>query len=493
MSCLIETPEIRKLAESTPGETIQSILGLVALWQERNNKSIDEYPSIEELASFKSEIRSSSKMSIYPFESPTISINEEQARVDLDFTPIKRRDRVSLMARLFSNEIDMALQETNSILNERIERASSEEERDELIGEINGLNRFNVIEKITPAGLFSRVFNIFQSYVNDSEDNRVQAELNRINSKKGADRFSDEDKLKAARRRAEYKTQEYKKVLRNFNALAEETSSILRVTEGLVLNLNYTASSDANQNEVNPEGISIIDQQDDVLNKEETFKEGWMTDFRQVSNNESLTQAVRKAINKIPKLDYNGKREQDDLGFPRYLDPSYVVYTLLDKLSSMVTSKDMIPLLQELSQRRPWVKQVIKLLQKDETLFSQFYQNFRKNFTYYWIQKEKSSGNNTIRQTININKVEGYNYLINSWRDNYDSGTELDSDSIYGSDRELSQENAKKGLEWTRALNNRFSNLDTNSRIDLMENDRIWNSIMKLLRMIGIDLSLIHI
>lgn len=28
-------------------------------------------------------------MSIYPFESPTISINEEQARVDLDFTPIK--------------------------------------------------------------------------------------------------------------------------------------------------------------------------------------------------------------------------------------------------------------------------------------------------------------------------------------------------------------------------------------------------------------------
>lgn len=423
----------------------------------------------------------------YPFETTEISISEEQSRVDLDFTPTKRRDRVSLIARLFSNEINKALQETNSILNKRIERASSEEERNELRREINGLNRFDVIEKITPAGLFGRVFDIFQSYVNDSEDNRVQAELDRINSRKGADRFSDEDKLKAARRRAEYKTQEYKKVLRNFNALAEETSSILRVTEGLVLNLNYTAASDANQNEVNPEGISIIDQQDDVLNKEETFKEGWMTDFRQVSNNESLTQAVRKAINKIPKLDYNGKREQDDLGFPRYLDPSYVVYTLLDKLSSMVTSKDMIPLLQELSQRRPWVKQVIKLLQKDETLFSQFYQNFRKNFTSYWIQKEKASGNDTIRQTININKSEGYNYLINSWRDNYDSGTELDSDSIYGSDRELNQENAKKGLGWTRALNNRFSNLDTSSRIDLMENDRIWNSIMKLLRMIGID------
>lgn len=423
----------------------------------------------------------------YPFETTEISISEEQSRVDLDFTPTKRRDRVSLIARLFSNEINKALQETNSILNKRIERASSEEERNELRREINGLNRFDVIEKITPAGLFGRVFDIFQSYVSDSEDNRVQAELDKINSSKGADRFSDEDKLKAAQRRAEYKTQEYKKVLHNFNALAEETSSILRVTEGLLLNLNYTAASDVNLNEENPEGISVIDQQDDIFNKEETFKEGWMTDYRRVSNSESLTQAVRKAINNIPKLDYNGKREQDDLGFPRYLDPSYVVYTLLDKLSSMVTSKDMIPLLQELSQRRPWVKQVIKLLQKDETLFSQFYQNFRKNFTSYWIQKEKASGNDTIRQTININKSEGYNYLINSWRDNYDSGTELDSDSIYGSDRELNQENAKKGLEWTRALNNRFSNLDTSSRIDLMENDRIWNSIMKLLRMIGID------
>lgn len=423
----------------------------------------------------------------YPFETTEISISEEQSRVDLDFTPTKRRDRVSLIARLFSNEINKALQETNSILNKRIERASSEEERNELRREINGLNRFDVIEKITPAGLFGRVFDIFQSYVSDSEDNRVQAELDKINSSKGADRFSNEDKLKAAQRRTEYKTQEYKKVLHNFNALAEETSSILRVTEGLLLNLNYTAASDVNLNEENPEGISVIDQQDDIFNKEETFKEGWMTDYRRVSNSESLTQAVRKAINNIPKLDYNGKREQDDLGFPRYLDPSYVVYTLLDKLSNMMTSEDMIPLLQELSQRRPWVKQVIKVLQKDEDLFSQFYQNFRKNFTSYWIQKEKASGNDTIRQTININKSEGYNYLINSWRDNYDSGTELDPDSIYDSNRELNQENAKKGLGWTGALNNRFSNLDTNSRIELMENDRIWNSIMKLLRMISID------
>ena len=124
-----------------------------------------------------------------------------------------------------------------------------------------------------------------------------------------------------------------------------------------------------------------------------------------------------------------------------------MVYTLLDKLSNMMTSEDMIPLLQELSQRRPWVKQVIKVLQKDEDLFSQFYQNFRKNFTSYWIQKEKASGNDTIRQTININKSEGYNYLINSWRDNYDSGTELDPDSIYDSNRELNQENAKLSKE----------------------------------------------
>ena len=42
MSCLVVTPEIRELTRKLQGETEQSILGLVGLWQEQNNKSIEE-------------------------------------------------------------------------------------------------------------------------------------------------------------------------------------------------------------------------------------------------------------------------------------------------------------------------------------------------------------------------------------------------------------------------------------------------------------------
>ena len=50
MSCLVITPEIRELAKKFPNETEQSILNLVGLWQEKNNKSIEDIPLGSELS-----------------------------------------------------------------------------------------------------------------------------------------------------------------------------------------------------------------------------------------------------------------------------------------------------------------------------------------------------------------------------------------------------------------------------------------------------------
>ena len=52
MSCLIITPEIRELAKKFPNETEQSVLNLVGLWQEKNNKSIEDIPLGSELNDF---------------------------------------------------------------------------------------------------------------------------------------------------------------------------------------------------------------------------------------------------------------------------------------------------------------------------------------------------------------------------------------------------------------------------------------------------------
>lgn len=627
MSCLIITPEIRELAKKFPNETEQSVLNLVGLWQEKNNKSIEDIPLGSELNDFIKELRSpkvvskrvevfsgnwtrqdvanqtskvflfgdntndrvnthhvptmtqavirglnnaigidtkknrgtsedsyftdedfdtfkaqvdeaiqkaidSGKTIVIPeggigtgkaqlkerapklfsylqdklnalresagttdalsnsFDTPRITSVEEQQKVDLLFDPRTRRDRVTLIARFFSNEVDNALQEMTDSLKRRIDDASGVE-KEELQAELNSLDRFSVIKKYTPAGIFKRVANIFNSYVQDTEEGRIQQELNAINSMRGADKFSDEQKLEAAKKKATYKNQEYKKIVDDpyvYKALAEEASTLLVMTEGIRIDPNYIAPADVNLNDDDPEGNSEVDNEAEDWRQEEAYKDGWMTNFRQVSSHESLSQAVRKVIRQVPKLDYRGKYEKDDLGFTRYLDADYVHATFIDKLRNMINSDDMLPLMQDLQRIKPWVKQVTKLLQSDETLFSQFYQDFRKDFMPYWIQKKKMMPDGTFKmETIAINKPEGVYYLLDAWRDNYENGIQLDDDSVYEKNGEINKDNAAKGLQWTETLNNMFQNLDTESRLQLLEREDVWNTIMKLLHMLGID------
>ena len=446
--------------------------------------SISMTSSVEEVGNTLDEALSSS------FDTPRITSVEEQQKVDLLFDPRTRRDRVTLIARFFSNEVDNALQEMTDSLKRRIDDASGVE-KEELQAELNSLDRFSIIKKYTPAGIFKRVANIFNSYVQDTEEGRIQQELNAINSMRGADKFSDEQKLEAAKKKATYKNQEYKKIVDDpyvYKALAEEASTLLVMTEGIRIDPNYIAPDDANLNDDDPEGNSEVDNEAEDWRQEEAYKDGWMTNFRQVSSHESLSQAVRKVIRQVPKLDYRGKYEKDDLGFTRYLDADYVHATFIDKLRNMINSDDMLPLMQDLQRIKPWVKQVTKLLQGDETLFSQFYQDFRKDFIPYWIQKKKMMPDGTFKmETIAINKPEGVYYLLDAWRDNYENGVQLDDDSVYEKNGEINKDNAAKGLQWTETLNNMFQNLDTESRLQLLEREDVWNTIMKLLHMLGID------
>lgn len=480
-----QNPELMdELRAKSAGKTLTDQFANTRVSQARALAEILNSQSGEVKATTLDKVLSSS------FDTPRITSVEEQQKVDLLFDPRTRRDRVTLIARFFSNEVDNALQEMTDSLKGRIDNASGVE-KEELQAELNSLDRFSAIKKYTPAGIFKRVANIFNSYVQDTEEGRIQQELNAINSMRGADKFSDEQKLEAAKKKATYKNQEYKKIVDDpyvYKALAEEASTLLVMTEGIRIDPNYIAPADANLNDDDPEGNSEVDNEAEDWRQEEAYKDGWMTNFRQVSSHESLSQAVRKVIRQVPKLDYRGKYEKDDLGFTRYLDADYVHATFIDKLRNMINSDDMIPLMQDLQRIKPWVKQVTKLLQGDETLFSQFYQDFRKDFMPYWIQKKKMMPDGTFKmETIAVNKPEGVYYLLDAWRDNYENGVQLDDDSVYEKNGEINKDNAAKGLQWTETLNNMFQNLDTESRLQLLEREDVWNTIMKLLHMLGID------
>lgn len=427
------------------------------------------------------------------FETIPVTTLAEQRAVDLVFDPTIRRDRVTLLSRLFSNKVDSVLEEQKRAISKRlIEEKLTEKQKAQLRDDLYSLNRYKVIKTLTPAGIFNRIRKeVFEAYVNDTAKGRVNAELAKINATKGAEKYSNEKKLAAATKKAEYKFQEYQKVIEHFQPLAEEASGLLLATEGIRVDPNYVSPDKGNLSDDTPEGEDVGENPEDPNNthsKEESYKDGWMTNFRQVSSFSSLSQAVRKVIRETPKLNYKGKRELDDLGNYRYLDAVFVHATLIDKLRYMTTASDMVPLLEDLARLKPWVKQVLKVINNDDILFSQFYQDFRKDFVEYWIQKKRMNNDGTFTiETIAVNKPEGIYYLLDSWRDNYESGTVLDEDSIYSESGEINKESAAKGLKLVETLNNELSNLTTQERLDFLEKEENWNNLLKVLNMVGIS------
>lgn len=521
-SCYLDTQarhkEVSKLFDALkdefPRDTFATINNAVGMWQSEQ-RTQTEFPTANELKNFIIENRQSKDKvpeleKSDELESPVedksndtidaITSVETQQKVDLLFDPQVRRDRATLIARLFSNEVTSALKEMQESLMRRRAAATSQETIDELQEQLNMLDRYYVMSVITPANLFRRVYNIFNSYVRMSPEERIQHELYTINEDEDSlvesgeidesERYSTEKKLEIATKRANHNYVEYMKMIEDpevFRALAEEASVMLASKEGIRLDPNYIALTVASFEEIDPED-GDIENLNDPLTNEETYREGWITNFRNVSSHETLSAEVRAAISEIPKLDKDGMYEEDDLGHLRYLDEHYVHAALIDKLRFMITSDDMIPLLKEFAKTKPWVNQIIEVLEEDETLFSKFYQDFRKDFTPYWIQKKRMMPDGTFKiETISINKPEGIYYLLDSWRDNYESGTQLDKDSIYNKDGSINTENAKSGLSIVESLNNLLNNKTTEERLELLEDKDTWDQLMKALHMIGID------
>lgn len=473
--CLIVTPEIRELARKLAGETPESTKTLVELWQQENQKSIDEYPDAKTLNEFRTKKRHPEQVVISEAFSSKVSSVQEQNEVDRVFDPQVRRDRASLLARLFTDQWDAATAEYLKALDERIETAPNAVVRQELQQQRDTTDRFKVMSIYTPAGIFNRVKAMFQEAVDSFQEEGASAE-------------------------DLYRNQEFKKLLRYFRPLAEEASTMFR---DIRIDPNYMVPAELNTSEGDEDGNPNQDD-DNSFAKEESYKDGWMSKFRQASVYESLSQEVRYVIEHTPRLDYEGYIEEDDLGFTRYMDGDYVHAVLLDKLMNMVDSTDMIPLLQKLAETKPWVSQIIETLTEQpedaeaenplkvklekEALFSKFYRDLRKDYTPYWIQKVRTAPDGTRKvETVALNKPEGIAYLLESWRDNYETGTILDEDSLYTKTGEVVKDNADKGLAIVRELNNQFANLTTDERLALLDNPDVWTKLLKVLKMVGID------
>lgn len=484
--CIPTTKEVEELVKKLHGETTASVKALIALWQEKNNKDLDTFPSAKELNDFRAKQRNTEDAE--DTLEPT-SFNEDLAKVSQTFTPIERKNRVNLISRLFSNEVSEELERMKAAINSRIEAETNQIAAKELLDEMKSLTRPEVIKKLGPSNIFNNVKEVFSVYVNASPEERYEMMLAKINGMSTYSKFSEDQKKAAARMRADREYEAFKKILDNFKALAEEASGNFSITEGITIDITdyHKTDTDNSIEVVDEEGKRIDDYKD---NKEEVYKDGWMINVREVSSYNNLSNRVRSIIRQLPRLNRRGTYEYDDLGYEQYLEPSYVHSELIQALRNMVDARDMLPMLEALAERKPWARQIINKLTSDNQTFTAFYRAYRKDYLSYWIQKRKPIGDGSFKtETMSINKAEGTAHYFDEWRDNYEFGNILDEDSLYDKNGDIHISKAEKGLELINDILTKFSRADREQEIILSNTQEIVDNLLKVMNMIGISVS----
>ena len=418
-----------------------------------------------------------------PIQEDDKSYAEDLARCARQMSPIERKHRVERITRMFSSIVNSKLKDKLAAYNDKIQAETNPKVKNDLLFGRKKITRFSVIKSEGVQSIMMEVRKAFQVYVDAPLEAKIAIEKQQILSVKP--NLNDRIATNIAKSVAERKTKAFQNVLNNFQVLAEEALGNLALTEGISVNLNsnFVINTQENSDTFNEEGKQI--NQGDVFEKEESLKDGWMTDVRQVATFDSLTARVRQAIGNMVRYDSTGNVDRDDLGDNIYLNAGYVHSELIQALRNMVSAEDMIPMLEQLSKKKVWVKQIINELNNDNQLFTEFYRAYRKDYVNYFIQKvSTNSDTSTSTKVMSINGAEGTAHYFDEWRDNYEYGNVLTTDSIYDKNGDIQLKNAKVGLNLVDSLLDIFEDRET-----IAENltDENIARIKKAMNMLGVS------
>lgn len=418
-----------------------------------------------------------------PIQEDDKSYAEDLARCARQMSPIERKHRVERITRMFSSIVNSKLKDKLAAYNDKIQAETNPKVKNDLLFGRKKITRFSVIKSEGVQSIMMEVRKAFQVYAEAPLDAKIAIEKQQILSAKP--NLDDRIATNIARNVAERKTKAFQNVLNNFQVLAEEALGNLALTEGISVNLNsnFVLNTQENSDTFNEDGKQT--NQGDVFEKEESLKDGWMTDVRQVATFDSLTARVRQAIGNMVRYDSTGNVDRDDLGDNIYLNAGYVHSELIQALRNMISAEDMIPMLEQLSKKKVWVKQIINELNNDNQLFTEFYRAYRKDYVNYFIQKvSTNSDTSTSTKVMSINGAEGTSHYFDEWRDNYEYGNVLTTDSIYDKNGDIQLKNAKVGLDLVNELLDIFEDRET-----IAENltDENIARIKKAMNMLGVS------
>lgn len=367
----------------------------ITTWMKKNNTV--EFPTVDQFAKYMGVDLTTVEKTDVSKEVEHFFKNNDNLKgwneLNKEYNAFEREEKAMIISDLFS-----------SFLNESVKQYKT-------------LTRKEVVNELTPAGIFLKVRNLLQYGVEnpaifDWNDSQVE---------------------------------EAKKMLKHFFFFSDLATKYIADRENILITMSDQKVIDINTGDmdVDPNTYeSIEDSIEDMYSKEESMPEGWTIKHQHLSAKNSLSNEVRSVLSNVYKIGYNGEIERNSLNFPKKINPDLVHSVLMDKLRYMTESKDLIPMLQELSKQRKWVEPILNLLETDKSLESKFYQDFRKDFVTYRVVKRfiKPDGSFYFK-TVDINKPRGIEYLTQEWRDNYESGTQLSNLSIYNTNGTVNRKN----------------------------------------------------
>lgn len=129
---------------------------------------------------------------------------------------------------------------------------------------------------------------------------------------------------------------------------------------------------------------TTVSEDMDTGSLEEKEREYWQIGQRQVSARASLSSTIRRIFERMYVVDQNGNPIKDEFGFnmDTFVDANEAINSILEWVNAATTMEEMESILEEMAPSNPWLNNILEAI-KEEPIRSQFFQNFRKDFTTY--------------------------------------------------------------------------------------------------------------
>lgn len=428
---------------------------------------------------------------------------EEFDVMTMVYRPMERVQRANMVARKFSEILDRKLQEKIAECQALMDTVENEKAKEHFKRKMDSLTRLDVLNEITPRGIMEEVRMYYHNHLQLPIEERKRLAREKLEE----NYFNVDDEMVDIL--IERENRAYAKLLKNFNAISYEALRAIAWNEDIEISNDYSVAREENQDET-----SVVDEEEsegkeDGSDKEDTPKDGWMKKFRKQDSFNSLTPKVKKVISEIAKkenepleyIDEYGEKQElytnetDELGDVIHLNPNYVHNVLLECMSKITEAKEMMPALERLQGKYPWVEGVIEKLEEDEVFKSQFYSCYRRAYTNYAVQRYELTEAGGLKVTfVDCSKPISITYLTDRWRSNYESGDVFSDISLYDKEGELSKENAKEIIklidevtnELLKSVNRRTPSASTIIK-RVKGNIAVLEKIQKALLAIGIN------